>query len=60
MMPKTGYHMPNQTDSPEYILEYIRYKEIKMRKLMKQSKKLLSHVIKAKKILDTIVERNGE
>lgn len=57
-MPCTGYHMPDSTDSAEYILEYIEYKRKKMEKLMNQSKKLLSHVIKARKIFDTVMERD--
>ena len=56
-MPKTGFHMPNTTDTPEYILAYIKYKRDKMEILMNQSKKLLSHVIKARKILDIITEK---
>ena len=59
-MPKTGFHMPTAEDTPEYIGEYIQYKFDKMNKLNKQLKKLYSHIQKAEKVLNTIVEKKED
>jgi len=44
--------MPTKEDSSEYIRDYIQYKYDKMLVLLKQIKKLGSHIEKAEKIIE--------
>ena len=59
-MPKTGFASPDKNSAPEYIRDYILYKFDKITKLNNQIKKLYSHIQKAEKTLNIVLENDNE